>query len=290
MRGQSYSLMAALLIGFIALAGSTGCEKPAQSTERQNAVSAPPEAEVAEAAAVTDSADETVNTVNGMEALQQAAKAEKYLFVFFKKADDEDTVALQALFQQTMTDLSDRANGVVVNIKDETQEEIVEEYGVDRAPMPLVLAVAPNGAITGGFPTKFEKQQLVDAIATPSTQKCMKALQERKLVFLCVQNDDTKLNEAALNGVRAFRDDDRFAAATEIVMVDPADSAEQRFLKDLQVSADTEQAVTVFLLPPGMPVAKYEGATTKDELIETLSKASSSCGPGGCGPGGCGPQ
>ena len=73
-------------------------------------------------------------------------------------------------------------------------------------------------------------------------------------------------------------------------MLDPADSAEQRFLKDLQVSTDAEEAVTVFLVPPGMPVAKYEGATTKEQLIDSLSKASSSCGPGGCGPGGCGPR
>ena len=62
--------------------------------------------------------------------------------------------------------------------------------------MPLVLAVAPNGAVTGGFPTTFEKQQLVDAIATPSTQKCLKALQDGKLVFLCVQNGETKSNDA----------------------------------------------------------------------------------------------
>ena len=53
---------------------------------------------------------------------------------------------------------------------------------MSRAPMPLVLAIAPNGAITGGFPTRFEEEQLLGAFATPGTQKVIKSLQEGKLV------------------------------------------------------------------------------------------------------------
>jgi len=62
--------------------------------------------------------------------------------------------------------------------------------------------------------------------------------------------------------------------------------------RDSNITADatTKTAVTVFLAPPGSPIAMYEGATSKSELLETLQKAGS-CGPGGvCGPGGCGPQ
>ena len=146
-----------------------------------------------------------------------------------------------------------------------------------------------NGAITGGFPTEVDKQRLLDAFASPGTQNCMKELQEGKLVFLCVQNGNTKSNDEALKGVRDFQADSRFAQATEVVMLDPTDGAEAGFLKDLQIDPKIETAVTVFLAPPGMPVAMYEGATNKDELVATLQKASSACGPGGCGPGGCGP-
>jgi hypothetical protein len=153
------------------------------------------------------------------------------------------------------------------------------------------LAIAPNGAITGGFPTEVDKQKLLDAFASPSTEKCMKQLQDNRLVFLCVQNGNTKSNDEAMKGVRDFKEDTRFAHATEIVMLDPTDTAEAGFLKDLQVDPKTETAVTVFLAPPGTPVAMYEGATSKDELVTTLQKASSACGPGGvCGPGGCAPQ
>ena len=52
--------------------------------------------------------------------------------------------------------------------------------------MPLVLAVAPNGAITGGFPLKLTEQDVAGAFVSPGTAGCLKAMQARKLVLLCV--------------------------------------------------------------------------------------------------------
>ncbi len=118
----------------------------------------------------------------------------------------------------------------------------------------------------------------------------MKRLQGNRLVFLCVQNATTESNDAAMQGVRQFKADARFTRATQIVMLDPAEAAEMEFLKDLQIDPKTKAALTVFLVPPGAPIAMYEGATDKDELVATLQNASSACGPGACGPGGCPPE
>ena len=161
-----------------------------------------------------------------------------------------------------------------MNIADSSEKAIVDKFDLSRAPMPLVLAIAPNGAITGGFPTKFEEQQLLDAFATPGTEKVMKSLQDGKLVFVCVQNAKTKSNDAAMQGVRDFKADVRFASATEIVTLDPTDKKEASFLTDLKVSPDTAEAATVFVVPPGKAIGKFEGATNKDALVELLSKAS----------------
>ena len=54
----------------------------------------------------------------------------------------------------------------------------------------------------------------------------MKFLQDNRLVFLCVQNDATESNEAAMEGVNQFKADKRFAQATEILMLDPSDVSE----------------------------------------------------------------
>lgn len=285
-----------LLFGWAALLSLlAGCGGPAQSHESpQLSQQVAPLAEPAGAAQPSRAqapTSETQGSTDGVTAMRQAAEADKYLFAFFWKTEDAQTTAMRAVFEQAVNKAADRADGVTVNITDPAEKEIVDKFGLERAPMPLVLAIAPNGAITGGFPSELREEALLEAFATPCTEQCMKCLQDGKLVFLCVQNGSTTLNEEAMQGVRDFKADDRFAEATEIVRLDPSDAAEADFLADLQVRPDTKTAVTVFLAPPGMPVAMYEGATNKEELVKTLMTASSSCCPGGsCGPGGCGPK
>lgn len=226
----------------------------------------------------------------GLEALDKAAADKKYLFAFFWNSDNVQTAAMKKVLEDAMAKVSDRVTTVSVRVGDPAEQGIVTKYDLERAPMPLVLAIAPNGAITGGFPTKVDEQQLLGAFASPGTEKCMKALQDGKLVFLCVQNDTTKSNVEALQGVTEFKSDERYASATEVVVLDPRDAAEASFLGDLKIDPGTTTAVTAFLAPPGSVIAEYQGATTKETLITALQQANTGCGPGGCGPGGCAPK
>ncbi len=227
----------------------------------------------------------------GITALYKAEDDDRYLFAFFYKDDDENTAVMQEVFNEAMTEVSERAYSVAIDINDPNEAEIIAKYGAASAPMPLVLVIAPNGAITGGFPRKFETKQLVDAFVSKGTEKCLKALQERKLVFLCVQNSKTKSNGPAMRGVNDFKSDARFAQGTEIVSLDPSDKSEAKFLENLQIDPKTKVAITAFLAPPGNTIAKINGATDKDKLVATLMSAmSGGCGPSGasgCGPSGC---
>jgi hypothetical protein len=237
----------------------------------------------------TSPSDHNEGSGKGMAAIRAAAAANKYLFVFFSKADDEQTRAMRVVFDGTMKKASDRAQWAALNVTDSQEKDIVVKFDLSRAPMPLVLAIAPNGAVTGGFPSRFTETQLLDAFASPVLQQVMKHLQNRRLVFVCVHNDKTKSNDLAMQGVNEFKADERFASATEIVMLDPADPSEASFLADMKIDPKTEEAMTIFMAPPGAVVAEYKGATDKTELADTLQKASSGCCPGGsCGPGGCG--
>ena len=226
----------------------------------------------------------------GMTAIADAAAANKYLFVFFWKEENEQTAAMKGVFEEAMKKTTSKARSAIVCIANPAEKGIVAKFDVGRAPMPLVLALAPNGAVTGGFPTKFGEQELLAAFGTPCSEKCMKALQENKLVLLCVQNGSTKSKDDAMRGVRNFKGDSRFAQATEVVMLDPADAAERSLLADLKVDPQESEAVTAFLVPPGSVIAEFKGATDKDVLVAALQRASTSCGPNGCGPGGCGPK
>jgi len=220
----------------------------------------------------------------GMAALDRAARAEKHLFVFFYGKDDEQTRRGRKVFDAAMKKVARKADSVAIDVFDPSEKKIVGKFRVERAPMPLVLAVAPNGAVTGGFPGRFDEEQLLGAFASQGMQKCLKALQDRKLVFLCLQNGKTTSNGAAMQGVRDFKADARFAQATEIVMLDPTDKKEAEFLGKLRVEPKAKEAITVLMVPPGMIAAKFAGATNKAGLLATIQRA---CGSGGCGPSGC---
>lgn len=226
----------------------------------------------------------------GIPAMEQAIKENKHLFIFFYKDQNERTNRSEKVFDQSMQKVGDRALFAKVKVNDPTEKDIVDQFELSRSPMPFVLVLAPNGAVTGGFPSYFTEQQLIESFVSPVMASSLKALQNKKLVFLCLQNDKTIGNEAALKGVRDFKADPRFASASEIIMINPSDVQEQKFLSQLGIDVRSPEATTVFIAPPAETIGQYKGATNKDRFIADLQSAvSGCCGPGGCCPGGCCP-
>jgi len=221
-----------------------------------------------------------------MTAMEKAAKNKKYLFALFRKENDDQTVAMRQTLEAVMKKVADRADAVEVDVSAASEKHIVDHFDVAYAPMPLLLSIAPNGAVTGGFPGRVEERALMDAFASPGTAQCLKAFQDRKLVFLCVQNGGTESVKEAMQGVRAFKLDERFAEDTEIIIVDPADGAESQLMSDLEIDPKTKEAVTLFFAPRRGCIGQFRGETNLDDLVETLVAAMSGCGS--CGPGGCG--
>jgi hypothetical protein len=262
--------LAALALSTTVLAqgqAGAGVKAPAGPTARATPAATPIPAAATPSAAAT--------------AIDQAAKASKFIFLFFYRAEDEPTLAARKTFDAAMQKLADRATSTAVNVTDPSERLLVNKYGLDRLPMPFVLAMAPTGAVTRSFPGQFTEAQLEMAFVSPGMQKCLKALQDRKMVFVCVQNDSTQHNTEAMQGVQEFTSDAQYAKTTEIVTVDPTDAAEESFLKQLKADPKTNEAVTVFLAPPGTMVGTYQGETKKDLLIAAAKTAAKGCTPGG---------
>ena len=107
----------------------------------------------------------------GATAIKKAAKANKYLFIYFWKDDAQHSSPVRGVFQSAMAKMSDTAESVEIQTTDPAEQQIVTRYGVSRAPMPFVLAVVPNGAMTKGFPTRFDGSNFVrrsSALVRPS--------------------------------------------------------------------------------------------------------------------------
>ena len=187
---------------------------------------------------------------------------------------------MKGAFDAAMAKMADRADALAVQVTDPAEKPIVDKFTLRGAPMPLVLAIAPTGAATRAFPKQFSEAQLQQAFVTPCQAKCMKVIQDQHMILICVQNSGTQFNQEAMQGVHGFKSDSRYSKATEVVMLDPADTAEQSFLTALQVNPRTTTALTVLVTPPGAPIARFAGAVTEAQITAKIKEAESGCGAG----------
>lgn len=111
----------------------------------------------------------------GEAALETAARQQKYLFVLFCKQDDAVTQSMRQTLESALAGRPGPANMIQVQTTDPAEKPLVDRFGLSRTPMPLVLAVAPNGAITGGFPVKLTEKDVAAAFVSPTTAACLKA-------------------------------------------------------------------------------------------------------------------
>lgn len=116
------------------------------------------------------------------EAIQNAARQDKYNYILFWKQEDAATQAMRQAVQTCSSSNTGKARVYAVQITDPIEKPVVDQFGVSGSPLPLVLAVAPNGAVTGGFPQKVTDAQLAGALVSPSMAASLKEGDEVELL------------------------------------------------------------------------------------------------------------
>ncbi len=176
---------------------------------------------------------EHIGTGKCAEAVEKAGKADKYVYALFYRENNEQVAAARSFAQSARKKISRKSEIVEINVADPTEQDIVNKYGTNRAPMPLVLVFAPNGAVMGGFPTMqlADDARLVEAVGCKASEQTLKALQRRNMVLLCVQNRKTSDNDGAMRGVEEFIKDPKYSATTAVVKADPSDPVVAKFIE-----------------------------------------------------------
>ncbi|MCL5104821.1 MAG: hypothetical protein M1133_12005 [Armatimonadetes bacterium] len=220
-------------------------------------------------------------------AISAAAKQNRYVFVTFYRKNDDASKKMLTAMKSAQGKLSHRADFVSVDVGDAVQQDIVSRYGADRSPIPLTLVVAPNGAVTAGFPNEIKKTDFSAVFLSDGMASVIKVLQDRKLAAVCVQGSSTRNNKKSLATAEELKADPALGGAVEIVRIDPSDRSESRLMKECKVDVHSTSAQLLVLAPPGKLVGKFDGTATKDTIMASLK---SSLGGGGCGGGSCGPS
>lgn len=264
-----------------------GCSNTRSTTATRSATKAP-RAATAKPATVEEPASKPEHPIPKVSpaetAISAAAKRNRYVFVTFFHKDDDASKSMLGALKPVQGKLSHRADFVSVDVDDPLHQEVVSRYGADRSPIPLTIVIAPNGAITAGYPTEITTTDFSNAFVSGGMATVIRAMQDQKFAVLCLQNSRTRHNKESLSAAKGLAEAEGFAGVTEVVRIDPADPAEARTLRQLQLSASPSEAQVVVLAPPGKVAGKFSGAVSTETMVATVTQA---CGAGGsCGPSG----
>ena len=223
-------------------------------------------------------AADTLTASKPEQAIKAAVQEGKLIYlVFYKELDAATKSVVETVMAASLR--IDGTSYATVRISDPSERVVAEKYEVTRAPMPMVIGVHPNGAVTGYFHSKVSEAELAKCVVSPKKAECMKALQQNQLVLICLQ---TQAQQVIPQGVRELQSDPHFAKRTQVVTVSLNDPAELSFLSGMEVDPKKDTAMTVFLAPPGAMVGKFATTATKNDLAAKLAEAGKCCDDKNC--------
>lgn len=227
------------------------------------------------------------------EAISTAQSNEQYLFLMFYENKGDAAKTMEKVVNSFKGKAADKILFHKTLTTDDKEKDIIVKYGINRAPLPVILVFAPNGAITGGFAQKVTEKELKGSIVSDLVMEILKTVQERKIALVLLQNSKTEFNKESLKAAQEFSDDSRLKGFVNIIKADPDNSKNNTFIENLQLKEKISEAITVFIVPPSTIAGVFKGKITKDTLLAALASCSSSgCGGSqGCAPNqGCGPK
>jgi hypothetical protein len=207
-------------------------------------------------------------------------EAPQFTFILFWKQQDANTQQFAETLRSVAARRSERVTWNSLDIKDAANRSVVDHYGVSRAPMPLAICVAENGAVTGVFARRPTEESLERSLVTPAMADVTKALQDKKIVVVHVQPTPQTPLPA---GAAAFTADPDFQARTTIINVVRGDPNESRFLTDMKIdSQSVSDSMLVVMAPPGVLVGKFDAGVAKDQITAQLHAAGKCCNDPNC--------
>lgn len=212
--------------------------------------------------------------------LSTSSQETKFTFVVFYRDGGQAT---RTLYQQTKDGTASRGDTAIVttaSVDDPAERLLVDKFGISRAPMPMTVVVAPNGAVTGLFPRAISAEQIAAAIVPPTMMRCMKELQAQKLVFVCLTRTD---RVDVPQGVQLVHKSPQFKDRISLVGMRLDDPAEIRFYEQMKLDPSRIAGpYSVLIAPPGALIGHFDEMATAEQIAAAIHKAGQCCEDANC--------
>lgn len=247
-----------LLLVLSAATGLTGSQTYAQTASRADAT--------------------TAQQSPGDQKIAANSKAGHTTFLLFYRGNDQLT---QTVYQTLKAGASKRKDAAIlpIQVDDRAERGLIERFDVTRTPLPAVVSLAPNGAVTGVFSQQIKPEEVDGAIVSAGYAKCIKAMQSGQIVLLCVQ---PAARGFVPKGVQDFQADRLYRERTQVVNISATDPGEAQFVRQLGLNVQSASPQVVFMAPPGVMLGAYDANVTHAALATKLAAAGKCCDDKNC--------
>lgn len=217
-----------------------------------------------------------------------AAAAGKTIFILVTEPGAAGSEEARALIGQVMGKVAS-SQLIEVNRADAANAAFIAQYRLLAAPVPLVIVIAPNGALGGGMPTAQATPELIaKLIPTPKKAEALKALQAGKAVFVTASRKGMAEEGGIMSACAAACS--QMAGKSAALQIDMDDPSEQVFMQELKLNPQATQPVTMVINTQGQITGAFNGPVEVGSLVQAATKKAGGCCPGGAtSSAGCGP-
>jgi hypothetical protein len=228
-----------------------------------------------------------VFAVTAQEAIESANKSGLAVFLVVTDPGNANTQKALDIANQAHAQYS-KSEVIQMNRSDVANKDLVTKYGVSNAPLPLILVIASNGVVTGGY-TSYQATAdlLVNVIPSPVKADVMKSLSNGKSVFLVVSRKSmADKNEVMNTCAQACIEMQNNA---KLIALDLDDQKEKTFITELKIDPAITSPQTFVINSKGQITGTYNDEVNTTELVASAKKlpAAKGCGTS-CAPGACG--
>ncbi|MDZ7742174.1 MAG: hypothetical protein U5Q03_10580 [Bacteroidota bacterium] len=230
-----------------------------------------------------------VNTGNSpvQAELDKAKKAGKAVFVVVTGNDaakTDEAISIAEGAKKIYT------NAVIVEMNRDNPDnaQLVKEWRLSGAPLPLILVVSSNGMLSGGqVLNRATAENIASMVPSPKLEQIYAAIANKKNAIVAFTKKSFSDREEVLKECNEAIS--TLGNEAVLIEVDMNNKKETAFMKQLRINPETAKASVTLVINKQGQVAGTSTTIPDAEKLVAAAKTpvKSGCGPG-CGPAGCG--
>lgn len=211
------------------------------------------------------------------EALAQSKQRSRYLFVLLFDARNAAYRKLRQEVRAAMGGMTKKADFLEVDASTAEGKSLRQKHGMTQDPLPIVLAIAPSGAMTRAYEGVCSPYHLESAIVSRATAELTHVLRQDVTAILLFTSASFPDRKAARGASIEFAAS--LSKPAKLIEVDPRDGSEAELLTRCHVPATTAETRAIVLRHGyfGRPLVSPKRASQFREVYAAIEPEGCTC-------------